>query len=150
MAPPVHPYGHKSGKGVSVLVRELRAGVSVVNLLGTADVSKPPGSKASSWIVYWQQHSQQAKTVCCAEGCYRTDNIAGGHVKIASNPAAAALLHTRWYVVPACPKHNKRSSCKTYKVKRVIAVEAPPSLSDRVISWKADIAKLARAMVGKR
>jgi hypothetical protein len=139
----------KQQQGVQIHWKELNPGTKVVNLLGTANVDKPKGAKGCSWIKYWSVHSGHPVSTCCAEGCYRTDNISGGHVKIAGGPVAA-LLHTRWYVVPACPEHNKRSSCKTFRVKRVVAVEAPPSKADRVLSWKADLAKLARAMVGRR
>jgi hypothetical protein len=139
----------KQQRGVRIRRRELDAGTNVVNLLGTANVDKPKGAKGVSWIKYWSLHSQCAVSTCCAEGCYRTDNISGGHVKIAGGPVAA-LLHTRWYIVPACPEHNKHSSCKTFRVKRVMAIEAPPSAADRVLSWKADVTKLARALVGRR
>jgi hypothetical protein len=139
----------KQQQEVRIRRRELGAGTKVVNLLGTASVEKPKGARGCSWIKYWSLHSQCAVSTCCAEGCYRTDNISGGHVKIAGGPVGA-LLHTRWYIVPACPQHNKHSSCKTFRVKHVVAVEAPPSAADRVLSWKADLAKLARAMLGRR
>ncbi|KAF6251519.1 hypothetical protein COO60DRAFT_609036 [Scenedesmus sp. NREL 46B-D3] len=140
----------KQQQGVRIRRRELDAGTKVVNLLGTASVDKPKGCRGCSWIKYWALHSGHAVSTCCAEGCYRTDNISGSHVKIARGPVAAALLHTRWYIVPACPKHNKYSSCKTFQVKRVLAIEAPPSAADRVLSWKADVAKFARTLVGRR
>lgn len=131
--------------------RTLVQGTTVVNLLGTSVVSKPPGAKGKSWIAYYKEHARASgPLMCCAVGCPRMDNIAGSHVKIASGPTAAALLHTRWYIVPACPLHNKRSSCKTYAVKQVLAVEAAPALGDRLLSWKADMSKLARTLVGKR
>eukprot|EP00882_Tetradesmus_deserticola_P008659 GHRQ01009130.1.p1 GENE.GHRQ01009130.1~~GHRQ01009130.1.p1 ORF type:complete len:168 (-),score=24.59 GHRQ01009130.1:1117-1620(-) len=154
MGAPVVPQQRKKQQreqrqAVQIRRRELDAGTKVVNLLGTASVGKPKGCKGCSWIKYWALHSGHAPCTCCAEGCYRTDNISGSHVKIAGSPAAA-LLHTRWYIVPACPKHNKYSSCKTFQVKRVLAIEAPPSAADRMSSWKADVAKLARALVGKR
>lgn len=139
----------KQQQGLRVRRRELYAGTKVVNLLGTGNVEKPKGARGCSWMKYWAVHSGHAVSTCCAEGCYRTDNISGGHVKIAGGPVAA-LLHTRWYIVPACPEHNKHSSCKTFRVKHVVAIEAPPSTADRVLSWKADVAKLARAFVGKR
>lgn len=87
-------------------VRFLSQGTSVVNLLGTGSVEKPPGAKGKSWIAYYREHVNKAYIIsgpllCCAAGCYRTD-VTGGHVKIASGPTVAALLHTKWYVVPAC------------------------------------------------
>lgn len=135
-------------------VRFLSAGTTVVNLLGTGGVAKPPGAKGKSWVVYYKDHVNttyriQGALMCCAEGCNRTD-VSGGHVKIASGPTAAALLHTKWYVVPACPAHNRGSSCKTFRVKPVVAVEAPPALTDRVLSWRADVKKLVNTMRGKR
>lgn len=54
------------------------------------------------------------------------------------------------YIVPTCPAHNKGSSCKTFKVRRVTAVEAPPALGDRVMSWGADVKKMVHSMLGKR
>lgn len=135
-------------------VRFLSAGTSVVNLLGTGSVEKPPGAKGKSWIAYYKKHVNrkyiiQGALLCCAQGCFRTD-VTGGHVKIASGPTAAALLHTRWYIVPACPAHNRGSSCKTFHVKPTVAVEAAPALTDRVVSWQADVKKLVRTLAGKR
>lgn len=70
-------------------------------------MDKPPGSRgAPSWIAFWEMHAGQRRSVCCAEGCGRRD-VTGGHVKLARHPATAALLHTRWYIVPACPVHNR-------------------------------------------
>lgn len=133
------------------VMKSLPKGTTVVNLLGTGDVGKPPGAKGKSWISYYKDHVQlSGPLMCCAEGCYRADNLSGGHVKVASGPTAAALLHTRWYIVPECPAHNKRSSCKTFTVKPVVAVEAAPALTDRVISWQADVSKLMRTIAGKR
>lgn len=131
-------------------MRLLKKHTTVVNLLGTAGVEKPAGCKGKSWIRYYQDHARTAPMVCCAEGCYRTDNLSGGHVKIANGPTAAALLHTKWYIVPECPAHNKRSSCKTFRVKQTVAVEASPSLVDRVSSWQADLRKLLRTLTGRR
>lgn len=129
-----------------VRVKQLRAGACVVNLLGTAGVAKPPGSSASSWIRYWEAATCVRRTLCCAAGCGRSD-VTGSHVKLAGGPVAAALLHTAWYIVPACPLHNKGSSCKTYAVKAgTLAVEAPPSLGDRLSSWRADAKKLLATM----
>lgn len=134
----------------SPVIKALPAGTYVVNLLGTAGVGKPPGAKGKSWISYYRDNVKYAgPLVCCAEGCYRND-LSGGHVKVASGPTAAALLHTRWYIVPVCPAHNKGKSCKTFRVKPVVAVEAKPAVSDRVVSWHADVSKLFRTMAGKR
>lgn len=135
-------------------VRFLSQGTSVVNLLGTGSVGKPAGAKGKSWIAYYREHVNKTYVIsgpllCCAAGCYRTD-VTGGHVKIASGPTTAALLHAKWYVVPACPAHNKKSSCKTYYTKPTVAVEAPPALVDRLVSWQADVRKLVRTLAGKR
>jgi hypothetical protein len=137
------------------IVRELSKGTSVVNLLGTAGVDKPPGAKGKSWIKYWETHVSKTYKIngpvmCCAEGCDRTDRISGSHVKIASGPTTAALLHTKWYIVPACPAHNRRSSCKTFTVKPTVAVEATPELADRMSTWTADIKKVLRTVAGKK
>lgn len=48
----------------------------------------------------------------------------------------------RW-IIPTCPDHNKGLSCKTFQVKRVIAVEAPPKFKARAASWKYEFVKLA-------
>jgi hypothetical protein len=55
-----------------------------------------------------------------------------------------------WWIVPTCPAHNKRSSCKTFQTKQVLAVEAPPAVADRVRSWGADVRKVVRTVMGKR
>jgi hypothetical protein len=137
------------------IIRPLSKGTSVVNLLGTAGVDKPPGAKGKSWIKYWEAHVSKVYKIngpvmCCAEDCSRTDRISGSHVKIADGPTTAALFHTMWYIVPACPAHNKHSSCKTFRVKPTVAVEATPELADRVGSWTADIKKVLRTVAGKK
>jgi hypothetical protein len=139
----------------AIIVRFLPKGTTVVNVLGTANVGKPPGAKGKSWIQYYRDNVAKTtkgapvQLVCCAEGCSRADRLSGGHVKIAMGPTTAALLHTKWYVVPECPAHNKGASCKTFRVKPVLAVEATPVLQDRVVSWKADVKKLFNAITGK-
>lgn len=145
-----------SSQQSAVFVRQLPRGTAVVNVLGSANVGKPPGAKGKSWIAYYRDVVGKAtavsaplQLVCCAEGCSRADRLAGGHVKIASGPTAAALLHTKWYIVPECPAHNRGASCKTFRVKPVYAVEASPALPDRVVSWKADVKKLLNAITGK-
>eukprot|EP00878_Enallax_costatus_P031081 GHUV01033932.1.p1 GENE.GHUV01033932.1~~GHUV01033932.1.p1 ORF type:complete len:145 (+),score=8.88 GHUV01033932.1:703-1137(+) len=143
------PTNTKQRKVPQVSLLQLKHGSTVVNLLGTTGVQKPVGSSAASWISYWEKYRCQLKTCCCAQGCYRTDRLAGGHVKAARGPTAA-LHHTKWYIVPVCPEHNKGSSCKTFKVKAVIAVEAPPTRTERILSWQADISKLLRSIAGKR
>jgi hypothetical protein len=134
-----------------VAVRRLPTGTAVVALLGTGNVSKPPGAKGRSWIAYYKDHTGMHNLTCCAEGCYNCEQVSGAHVKVADGPAAAALLHRRWYIVPTCPQHNKRSSCKTFRVKQVYAVEAAPSVADRVRSWGADVRKVVRTVLrGKK
>lgn len=133
-----------------IVTKLLTQGSTVVNLLGTTGVQKPPGHRTGSWISYWEKHSGDRKSCCSAQGCLRTDRLAGGHVKVASGPTTAALFHTRWYIIPVCPEHNRGSSCKTFQVRQVFAVEAPPTTAERIISWKADATKLLRAMTGKR
>jgi hypothetical protein len=70
----------KQQQGVRIRRRELDAGTKVVNLLGTANMDKPKGARGCSWIKYWSLHSQSAVSTCCAEGCYRTDNISAAVV----------------------------------------------------------------------
>jgi len=99
--------GKQSTQASTIHIKDLTAGTTVVNLLGTANIDKPDGFQGMSWIGYWEKHSGMRRTACSAQGCNRTDNISGSHVKIASGPTSAALLHTRWYIVPACPSHNR-------------------------------------------
>lgn len=51
----------------------------------------------------------------------------------------------RW-IIPVCKDHNKGLSCKTFTVKGVTAVEAPPKFQERVRSWTYDMKKLWETM----
>ena len=52
--------------------------------------------------------------------------------------------------MPACPRHNKRSSCGSYPAKPgTLAVRIETSLLDRLASLPADGRKLVAAALGR-
>lgn len=141
--PPPEP-APKSKKAPKVKV--LRPGQVVTNTLGTASASKPPGY--SSFIEFYRSATGARDPPCFAADC-PSRGVSGGHVKLAASPLAAALT-LNWYIVPACPAHNKRSSCGSYPAKGgARAVRVKPSLGERLGSYPADVKKVLAAALGK-
>jgi hypothetical protein len=87
-------------------VKTLKGGRVVTNALGTGASSPPRGT--SSFIDYYRRATGRPDPPCFADGC-RNRGAHGGHVKLAGS-AAGALLSFDWWILPACPAHNKRSS----------------------------------------
>ncbi|KIZ02795.1 hypothetical protein MNEG_5164 [Monoraphidium neglectum] len=132
--------------GKAPKVKALRPGQVVTNTLGTGGASKPRGY--SSFIEFYRAATRARDPPCFAAGC-RGRGTSGGHVKLAPSPLLAAFKLS-WYIVPACPAHNKRSSCGSYQVKAgTLAVRVETSLADRVCSLPADGKKLVAAAMGK-
>lgn len=75
----------------TVETRQLPAGKTVTNILGTCCAGRPV---AGSFIKHWERHSGCLRGDCVAEGC---NNAAkeGGHVKIAGGPMAS-LVNADW------------------------------------------------------
>lgn len=128
-------------------VKVLKRGRAVTNALGTGGASKPQG--CSSFAEPHRKATGQRGPPCFVCGC-PNKGTAGGQVKLAP-PAAAALVKFDWYVIPACPAHNKRPSCGSYRSKPgTLAVRVTPSLRDRVASWAHDGKKVFAAFLGKQ
>jgi hypothetical protein len=110
--------------GKAPKVKALRPGQVVTNTLGTGGASKPWGY--SSFIEFYRAATRARDPPCFAAGC-RGRGTSGGHVKLAPSPLLAAFKLS-WYIVPACPAHNKRSSCGSYQVRGGTAAARHSSL----------------------
>jgi hypothetical protein len=127
-------------------IKLLKGGRVVTNVLGSGRAAPPPGY--ASFIQFYRHACGLRDPPCFVEGCHAR-GATGSHVKLASS-AYAAVFKFDWYIVPACARHNKRSSCGSYAVRRggMPAVRLRPSFGERVVSWAADPRKLLAALKG--
>ncbi|GBF95942.1 hypothetical protein Rsub_08065 [Raphidocelis subcapitata] len=118
----------------------------LTNTLGTGGADPPRGF--NSFISYWRAQTGVANPACYAAGCPGA-GTGGGHVKLAGS-AVTALAKFDWWIVPACSRHNKRSSCGSYKAKPgVLAVSVEAGVGDRLRALPAEGKKLIAAFMGK-